>query len=607
MSYHKKTIRKVIEDIESGKVYLPAIQRKFVWRKEQIELLFDSIMRNYPIGTFLFWYLDNKKADEYVFYEFLKEYDDRDGYNKKKHGHFLKDEIIGVLDGQQRLSSMYLALQGIYREKLKYHSWNNPNAFPDRKLYLNILSLPYLEMEDYSINIEKDKDFEFRFLTEEESLVKSVNKLWFEVRKVLSWGEDPPIDEFYDSLADLPENQNISDSIRANRKFIKKAVRDLHHRLSKDELINYFKTEEKELDDILKIFVRVNSGGTILSKTDLLFSTIVATWEDGREEIERFIKQINDKGEKFNFNNDFLMRCCLVLTDCAVLFKVNSFKTSNVLKIKNEWTNIKTAISRTVDLLVEFGYNGRVLTSQNAIIVIAYYLIKGGNVDASSKNDLRKYLQHALLKNVYGGQGDQVIARFRDTLRNEVNSNGKKEYELRDRSFSFDIICTAKLPASKSMRINLEDIEEFMDFKKGANAFFVLSILYPNLKFNQINFHQDHIHPDSGFTNAKLRDAGVSEDKWQDWQWKKDRLPNLQLMEGRENESKNNKPFQEWLNENESIRDKGKFLSDNYIPNYVNLSFSNFNEFYESRKKNLTQELCKVLNIEIRHKSKQDV
>ncbi|MGO1041101.1 DUF262 domain-containing protein [Clostridioides difficile] len=54
MSYKVYTIREVIDRIRSNKIYLPAIQRKFVWKSEQIERLFDSIMRGYPIGTFLF-------------------------------------------------------------------------------------------------------------------------------------------------------------------------------------------------------------------------------------------------------------------------------------------------------------------------------------------------------------------------------------------------------------------------------------------------------------------------------------------------------------------------------------------------------------------------
>ena len=99
MSYKSRTIQQAIEDIDHNKLYLPALQRKFVWGKHQIQLLFDSLMRNYPIGTFLFWKLSKKKADDYVFYEFLKEYDQRRPYNRRKTGAFTHEEIYGVLDG----------------------------------------------------------------------------------------------------------------------------------------------------------------------------------------------------------------------------------------------------------------------------------------------------------------------------------------------------------------------------------------------------------------------------------------------------------------------------------------------------------------------------
>ena len=69
------TIGEAIARIESRQYLLPAIQRKFVWSSEQIEVLFDSIMRGYPINTFMLWkVVDNKTKNNYKFYEFLKEY-----------------------------------------------------------------------------------------------------------------------------------------------------------------------------------------------------------------------------------------------------------------------------------------------------------------------------------------------------------------------------------------------------------------------------------------------------------------------------------------------------------------------------------------------------
>src|SRR5690606_7222521 len=100
-------------------------------------------------------------------------------------------------------------------------------------------------------------------------------------------------------------------------------LKTLHARLHDANLISYFQVRENDLENILKIFVRVNSGGTILSKTDLLFSTVVATWSDSRDKIEKLNKDINAIGQRFKFGNEFIMRACLYLTDLDVKYKVN--------------------------------------------------------------------------------------------------------------------------------------------------------------------------------------------------------------------------------------------------------------------------------------------
>ncbi|MEA5544571.1 DUF262 domain-containing protein, partial [Limnoraphis robusta CCNP1324] len=250
----------------------------------------------------------------YVFYKFLQEYHQRDKYlNVRVPNPELKDEIIGILDGQQRLSSIYLALQGTYAIKKPYYQWSNDDAFPKRILHLNLLS-------DVHENEDDEMNFSFKFITNEESKKNTNRELWFKVRDVLNWDKNsPPIDEYYEEL--LEKNKSNIEVLNTLNKTdvknrTKRIVRDLHSRLVREEIINYFKIEEQELDNILKIFVRVNSGGTILSKTDLLFSTIVANWENGRDEIESFISTINKLGDGFSFNNDFVMRNCLMLTDC---------------------------------------------------------------------------------------------------------------------------------------------------------------------------------------------------------------------------------------------------------------------------------------------------
>ncbi|MCD5383768.1 DUF262 domain-containing protein [candidate division WOR-3 bacterium] len=592
MSYEHKTVKEIVEMIGRNEVYLPAIQRKFVWEPDQTESLFDSIMRGYPIGTFLFWFIRGEKKNDYTFYKFIQDYHERDRYlNDIAPKPELKEEIIGVLDGQQRLGSMYISFQGTYAYKKPYARRANDNAFPKRKLYLNLLKEP-IEKEG------EDFVYEFKFLTDNEARHFDEKHLWFLVRNVLTWGEDPEIDEYYDKLLEndkIPES--VKEIIKNKRKDIKKVLRILHLRLVLDKLISYYKIEEQDLDNILDIFVRVNSGGTILSKSDLLFSTIVANWEEGRQEIESFLQSINKRGDGFWFDNDFIMRSCLVLTDCPILFKVKSFKKENIMKIKSKWEGITSSISKAVDLLVEFGFNGENLTSQNAVIPIAYHFLKGGDGLKESKNNIRKYIIHALLKQTYGGQGDRVLANIRDALtEKESKENGSKRYKLRQNTFSFDLLKNAKLPGAKSLKITDDDVEEILEYRKGPYTFMVLSLLYPNLRLGQVKFHQDHIHPASLFTDAKLRKYGISQDKWKKWQEMKDMLPNLQLMEGSENESKNKTPFKDWLNNTYSDEtERNNFMKDNYIPEGISIEFIDFEMFYEKRKKILEEKIKEVL------------
>lgn len=612
MSYKKNTIKQVIGDIDQNKIYLPALQRKFVWGKHQIELLFDSLMRNYPFGTFLFWRLRRQNAEQYVFYEFLTEYDERTPYNRRKTGSFTHEEIIGVLDGQQRLSSMYIGLMGTHTEKTPYKRASSAKAYPTMSLHLNLLSLPYLVDTADKIQTLEEQNFEFRFLVEtnaaaaiERRVIKGDDDqptnepvFWMKVGKVLSWDAEPEFDSLIDNFKLSCTSDQQHEAFVNKRRLIRRALQTLHHRIHQDELINYFEVAKDDLEDILKIFVRVNSGGTTLSKTDLLFSTIVATWDDGREKIEKLLKTINEKGDGFKFGNEFLMRCCLVLSDSPVVFKVNSFKSENVQRIQEGWPNIVKAVEGMVDLLVGFGFNGELLTSQNATIIIAYYLHKGGARDDESKNALKHYLIRALLNGIYNSSQDQLINTLRNAFRKEeTTESGQTVY---CRSFSelrFTDVLQIRLPQQKSLALTEEELERFLAHTKGPASFLVLTLLYPNLRYAEVMFHQDHIHPFSKFTNENLKSMNISEDRFPEWYACRDSVPNLQLLEGRRNESKNATPLSTWLNEMND-GELADFTRSNYFPDGVGFDFVNFVEFTNGRKKILRNELMKVLKVQ---------
>ena len=114
--------------------FLPAIQREFVLEPRQIEVLFDSILGDYPIGSFLFWRVEEKNKDEWTTYEFIRQFDKAKPHNPEATLKGITRDIFLVLDGQQRLSSLFIGLKGSYR--FFHYRWRST------KLYLNLLKRP---------------------------------------------------------------------------------------------------------------------------------------------------------------------------------------------------------------------------------------------------------------------------------------------------------------------------------------------------------------------------------------------------------------------------------------------------------------------------------
>ena len=574
MAYTSISINKLITEINKNKYYLPAIQRKFVWKEDKICDLFNSIMKGYPIGTFLFWELTAKKAKGYTFYEFLKNYHQRDSKNSVVKHNFPHD-IKGVLDGQQRISSMYIALQGTYQTKRKYYRKITDAAYEERMLYLELLGKP--------------GEYNFKFLSKE-AAEPGKKQYYFLVRDAYEMEDKQNIDGFVENIAkNTSEYLNWSTKDKSNA--IEK-ITNIVNKFNDNKLISYFSIVDKDLDEILDIFVRVNSGGLILSKSDLLFSTLVAHWENGRKEIEALIDAMNGKDNKFKFNTDFLMRTCLFLIDAPINFKIQSFDAQNIEKIKSNWSNISNALLQSVELIKDFGFDHTRLSSNYAVSPIAYYLFKGGRVNKTTKLELRKFVVNSLLKQVYSGQADNTLRAIRSGLRKSTD-NLEEKYQLINAKFSYSDVKDLKLPAGKKISITKEDITEFLELRKGSQTFLILSALYPHFKLDQIEFHQDHMHPYSKFKTSILSKLGLDDDEIEIWNTMKDRLPNLQLLEGVENKSKQAVPLIGWVKKTQSS--ETAYRKENFIPKNQSLDFEDFESFFDTRKSVLEKKLLKEL------------
>lgn len=170
------TIAEALDRIHKKQYVLPAIQREFVWKPEQIERLFDSLMQGYPFGTFLFWHVAPSTSSKFKFYDFVLNYHQRDAAHCPELAIQHNQAITAVLDGQQRLTALNIGLRGSMAIKIPYKWWNSPDAFPRKTLCLN-LRAPIKANEDGA-------RYDFRFLDDEQAK-RADDALWFKVPNIL--------------------------------------------------------------------------------------------------------------------------------------------------------------------------------------------------------------------------------------------------------------------------------------------------------------------------------------------------------------------------------------------------------------------------------------
>lgn len=558
------SISDAIANIESRKFLLPAIQRKFVWSSGQIEVLFDSIMRDYPINSFMMWNVTSEKTkNSYKFYEFLKEYraffkDENPFFNTRGYSDFM-----AIIDGQQRLTSLYLGLKGTYAYKMPRKWWkDNEDCLPTRKLYLNLTSA--LPKDD-----DRKMTYNFGFLSQPEVNKLSQSQDLFLVNDIYLYQDQ-------DALEDYMSERNWKDV--TDVKFAKKTLRKLREVVFKDKLINYYQEENQDIDIVLDIFIRTNSGGEPLSFSNLLMSITTANWKkDARKEFKILIDAVY--ANNFIISADLILKCCLVLFNDNIKFQVANFDAQSVSVFDDNWERIKKCIEVTFELLKKWGFNDSSLRAKNAVIPIVYYIYHNEIEDEickdikhiEEKNAIRKWLCISLLKGVFGGQSDSVLTGIRKVLK----SNFKKQI------FPFEQI-KAEFASNdaKSLTLSDEVIDDILKTQKDApNSYAILALLYSHLRYDSIAYHKDHLHPAAKFCKLKESDFSSKEDydfyrNAEHW----NSILNLQLLDGSTNESKNDEDLSEW------VKNKNIDLKSHLIPEGVSLDFKDFRIFIEKRK-----------------------
>jgi hypothetical protein len=246
-------ISTILDHIDSGHMALPEFQRGYVWNRDQVRGLFDSLYRRHPVGGLLVWATESKTATH------------------RGDGALAAGVVKLLLDGQQRMTSLY----GVVRGKPPKFFDGNAQAFTGLRFHL------------------EGQTFEFY-----QPVKMKDDPLWIDVTELMAKGT-AGLGAYVTRLTAQPElAPKVGEYVGRLSRLLSITDVDLH--------IEEVTGADKSLDVVVDIFNRVNSGGTKLSKGDLALAKICAEWPDGRDAMKAKLREWAKSD--FHFNLDWLLR-----------------------------------------------------------------------------------------------------------------------------------------------------------------------------------------------------------------------------------------------------------------------------------------------------------
>lgn len=548
------SIRKIVQYLNNpeydGGLWLPNIQRPFVWGQEQIEKLFDSIMREYPISTLLVWrtqsnikrrkFIDNYREDLKLSQFQVPE----DGRTK-----------LLVLDGQQRLQSLYISLCGSHsKEELFFHVLSGAQVDPD------------------------EVRFKFRFLSPSKAMFPWVN---FK-RIVFSEGMPNVLANELMAQASMTLNAEQQDALLKNLWQAKK-VFVIEEAIGYQELDSVDNPDAYTENDVVEIFIRANSGGTKLGKSDLLFSLLTASWDDADEAIEDLISELNASG--YEFTRDFILKTCLVLLGKGAAYDVKKFR-DDVTKqeIVSQWPRISAAIRDVRDYLYRKTYirSDHALPSYLALIPVIYFRFHYPQRWTSVRG-LDTYLLRTLLCGAFSGRPDGLIDKCVRCIK-------------QDEQFSVSDLFEVIHNDGRNLDVSEESLLQASYGSKAIHLIF-------NLWYRQFDYQPaytgnlpqvDHIFPQSLLRSVKDHNPETGRQSLMRYQAAaRDQLANCMLLTADENgfEGKCDQEPKDWF------ADKSEaYLEMHLIPAQPSLwDLANFEKFIAARKQLIVQKLRQLI------------
>ena len=392
-------IHDVLEEIDQDHYRLPNIQRGFEWDKPRIVKLLDSIMNGYPIGAIMVWKPTLEVQSDISDRSFIRDFDSVQDYLSDA-SHSSDAEAYLVLDGQQRLQSLYLSFFGSYDGK---------------RVYMAIDHLPSPEADD--------DDYAFLFLTPKEAWNKPNMVPLADIVKLNS---DTKYD-FADGLAmrlaemvgDNNERQKVKDEKRAKiARNIDKFIDQFDRR---SVLLFQVVDSGQTYDHVLEIFERANSLGMVLSKSDLLFSTLKLKLNEMEAEFRKTLTAIN-QGSRYDFNTDFIIKTSLVVFGKGAKYDVKKLRDDDYIKnIREYYPVMDKCLRQLIAWLDETALIkcDRFLPSKLALIPLIDYMMlskKHEKPDGLDSHAMKQYLYMAFFTRLFGRSSDATLDKIHKQL-----------------------------------------------------------------------------------------------------------------------------------------------------------------------------------------------
>ncbi len=341
-------LEKLILELEAGHIKIPGFQRDYIWEKNKVVKLLNSIYNQYPIGSFFFWIAPA---------QFAQLIRDNNQIGLKTDN--LNNQFEFILDGQQRILSLYLSLRGKTLGNVNYSTicFN-----PVKKEF----RIPRSKNDKYDIAAWK--------LFDSENFSQTFNQLL---------NEDKKFTKRVNYLSDIWDN--------CRQIFINYPV-------------SIVKTSTTDIDDVVEIFERINQGGKNLTIFDLVQATTWSTTFDLKEHINDFNTPEFIKKHGLLANKVFVISLTLNAFDDAR--NINQLKLSPAL-CKTLWPKTRSAINASVNFLKQMRITGNLLAYHNMLPIIQYYFFKTNQyeVNPEHQKDIEKWFWDAKFTKRYSTSG----------------------------------------------------------------------------------------------------------------------------------------------------------------------------------------------------------